>query len=171
MKSVKDVQIPASGPLNSKYHWAQPKAVWPEARAGFQRVRPASHSAPLQLPKLFIHTQENMKAALLTSLMDSPSIWSKEELCGSSSSFHWLLDFLRQWPRGSLRAANSPITLLELENFSEFLMLGGPSCGFLRGSEAHPPSSPIIKMWKPFTLSVFQIHGNNHNATLNAYST
>lgn len=49
-------------------------------------------------------------------------------------------------------------------------MLGGPSCAFLRGSEVHPKSSPIIKMWRRFTLSVPKVHGNPHNATLNAYS-
>lgn len=47
-------------------------------------------------------------------------------------------------------------------------MLGGPSCAFLRGSEAHPKSSSIIKMQKPFTLSVPKTYGNNRNATLDA---
>lgn len=161
--------MPGSVPLipNSTWHSRKPCGPGPEQLSESALLVAAAF---LELPKLLIHTKENMKAALLTSLMDSPSMWRKKELCGSSSHS---TDFLTFWGsgRGSLRAANSPIKLLELESFSEFLMLGGPFCALLRGSEAHPQSSPIIKMWKPFTLSVFQIHGNNHNATLNAYSS
>lgn len=40
----------------------------------------------LKPPKLFNYIK-NMKAALLTSLIDSPSIWRKKQLC-SSSAFH-----------------------------------------------------------------------------------